>query len=518
MIRLRAEAISTSHSPPPHIILSYTRADTPPSGTLPSGTPPLLPIPLPTSSPPFHSLSTNHRADRPEVTLPPQKRLGIALALRYEGDYAGSRERDISYRITDTWDEMLVDMSGAPATDDTELGRRMTKFTTSVRQDTYKIYTRLDDEQSERQLMAGRLNMLYRDRRAHAHTARLIEAEARMSREALAADRRRQAAITELLAADRKRQAQFIEALKLLKRLQTQMTEFERMFPEESDKIEKDVDGLPDMIHGSVVASKPKTMQDAVEIATELMDKKIRTFAERQIESKRKFENTSRTLRTNNNNNRTRGRTLAWPTLQDRVRRSHTRDLNPYALNATITMMVHVLLNATSATKYNILPVTVGVRQMPTMLTTRRALGRNNNNRGNQVGGGNAPTKVYVVGHAGTNPDSNVVTGTFLLNNRYASILFDTGADMSFVSTAFSSQIDITPAVLDHYYDVELADGRIIRLNTILRGCTLNILNHPFNIDLMAVELGSFDAIIGMDWLVKYQAIIVCAKKIVRIP
>ncbi|GJT79528.1 hypothetical protein Tco_1053870 [Tanacetum coccineum] len=55
----------------------------------------------------------------------------------------------------------------------------------------------------------------------------------------------------------------------------------ERMFPEESDKIEKYVGGLPDMIHGSVVASKPKTMQDAVEIATELMDKKIRTFAER---------------------------------------------------------------------------------------------------------------------------------------------------------------------------------------------------------------------------------------------
>ncbi|GKB68169.1 reverse transcriptase domain-containing protein [Tanacetum coccineum] len=67
-----------------------------------------------------------------------------------------------------------------------------------------------------------------------------------------------------------------------------------RMFPGESDKIEKYVGGLPDMIHGSVVASKPKTMQDAVEIATELMDKKIHTFAERQTESKRKFEDTSR--------------------------------------------------------------------------------------------------------------------------------------------------------------------------------------------------------------------------------
>ncbi|GJT13869.1 putative reverse transcriptase domain-containing protein [Tanacetum coccineum] len=154
-------------------------------------------------------------------------------------------------------------------------------------------------------------------------------------------------------------------------------------------------------------------------------------------------------------------------------------DLNPYAQNATITTMVHVLLNATNATKLAILPVTVGVRQMPIMLTIREAL-----------------AKVYVVGHAGTNPDSNVVTGKFLLNNRYASVLFDTGADRSFVSTAFSSQIAITPTTLDHYYDVELADGRIIGLNDILKGCTLNLLNHPFNINLMPVELGSFDAII----------------------
>ncbi|GJV83511.1 hypothetical protein Tco_1523409 [Tanacetum coccineum] len=54
-----------------------------------------------------------------------------------------------------------------------------------------------------------------------------------------------------------------------------------RMFPEESDKIEKYVGGLPDMIHGSVMASKLKTVKDAIEFATELMDKKIRTFAER---------------------------------------------------------------------------------------------------------------------------------------------------------------------------------------------------------------------------------------------
>nr|GFA51325.1 putative reverse transcriptase domain-containing protein [Tanacetum cinerariifolium] len=181
-----------------------------------------------------------------------------------------------------------------------------------------------------------------------------------------------------------------------------------RMFSEESDKNEKYVGGLPDMIHGSVVASKPKTMQEAIEIATELMDKKIRTFAERETANRRK-----NTANTNNANNQ-RG----------------TRN--------------------------------------------------------------NAPARVYAVGRAGTDLDTNVVTGTFLLNNRYTSILFDTGADRSFVSATFSTQINITPSTLDHCYDVELADGRIIGLNTILRGCTLNLLNHPLNIDLMPVELEKY--------------------------
>ncbi|GKE53182.1 reverse transcriptase domain-containing protein [Tanacetum coccineum] len=85
-----------------------------------------------------------------------------------------------------------------------------------------------------------------------------------------------------------------------------------------------------------------------------------------------------------------------------------------------------------------------------------------NKNQRNQAGNGNVVARAYVVGTARTNPNSNVVTCTFLLNNNYASILIDTGADRSFVSIAFSSLIDIIPTTLDHGYDVELADGRII--------------------------------------------------------
>ncbi|GKD98785.1 putative reverse transcriptase domain-containing protein [Tanacetum coccineum] len=139
-------------------------------------------------------------------------------------------------------------------------------------------------------------------------------------------------------------------------------------------------------------------------------------------------------------------------------------------------------------------------------------------------GNGNAQGWVYAVGNvekrgnALGNPDSNVVTGTFLLNNRYASILFDTGVDRSFISSAFSSLINIAPTPLENSYDVELADGKIVGIGTIIRGYNLNFLDHPFNIDLMPVELGSFDVIISMDWLRKYHAMIVCDEKLAQIP
>ncbi|GJT34999.1 reverse transcriptase domain-containing protein [Tanacetum coccineum] len=180
MIRLRAEAPSTSYSLPPHIILSHTKADTPPSGTSPSGTPPLLPIPLPTSSLSLLLPSIDHGADRPKVCLPPRKRLCFAFGPRYE---VGESSSAPAARPTGGF---RADY-GFVATMDREIKRdleRDVEFATRVRQDTNEIYMRLDDEQTERQLMAGRLNMLYRDRRAHARIALLMEKEDMMSRKA----------------------------------------------------------------------------------------------------------------------------------------------------------------------------------------------------------------------------------------------------------------------------------------------------------------------------------------------
>nr|GEX52744.1 hypothetical protein [Tanacetum cinerariifolium] len=319
-----------------------------------------------------------------------------------------------------------------------------------------------------------------------------------------------------------------------------QKLEFE-MFPEESAKVERYIDGLLDMIHGSVKASKPQLMQEAIEFATEIMDKKMLTHAERQAEHKRKSDDTSR-----NNQHQQQ------PFKRNNVARAYTvepEDKKPYGWTKPLCPKCNYHHDGPCAPKCTnckkIGHLARDCKGRPAAAANnnnnQRAQGENargitcfecgvqghyksncpklkNGNQGNRAGNGNDVARAYVVGTVGTNPNSNVVTGTILHNNRYASILFDTGADRSFVSTAFSSLIDIVPTTLDHGYDVELADDRIILVNTLIRGCTLNFLNHPLNIDLMPVEMGSFDVIIGMDWLVKYHAMIVCDEMLVRVP
>ncbi|GJS96427.1 putative reverse transcriptase domain-containing protein [Tanacetum coccineum] len=91
-------------------------------------------------------------------------------------------------------------------------------------------------------------------------------------------------------------------------------------------------------------------------------------------------------------------------------------------------------------------------------------------------------------------------------------------ADKSFVSISLASKLNIPPITLDTTYDIEMADGNLVGTNTIIQGCTMILLNQPFEIDLMSVKLGSFDVVIGMDWLSKYHARIICDEKVVHIP
>nr|GEY73816.1 putative reverse transcriptase domain-containing protein [Tanacetum cinerariifolium] len=134
----------------------------------------------------------------------------------------------------------------------------------------------------------------------------------------------------------------------------------------------------------------------------------------------------------------------------------------------------------------------------------------------NNSQGGNATERAYPVREVEQNPCPNFVTGTFLLNHRYARVLFDSGLYKSFVNIIFSHLINIEPVRQNTSYEVELADERIVSKNTVLKGCILKLVENLFKIDLMPIELGTFDIVIEMDWLVEHDAVIVCGKKEAR--
>nr|GEZ36643.1 hypothetical protein [Tanacetum cinerariifolium] len=309
----------------------------------------------------------------------------------------------------------------------------------------------------------------------------------------------------------------------------------------ENEKIDKYISGLLDNIYRNVESSKPRTLDETIELTNDLMDQKLRTYAEK-ANNKRKTNDTSK----NNHGHQQQ------PFKKQNVAKVYnmgTGERKPYEgsfpkctkcqrhYNGPCTQKCHKSnkvghfardyrssgnTNVANAQRDGMeTPKGNGCFECRAPRHFKRDFPKLKNKNG---GNRSAQGWVYAVGNAEkngnapTNPDSNVVTGTFLLNNRYASILFDSGADRSFISNAFSSLVNTNPTPLGSSYDVELADGKIVRIDTIIRGCTISFLNHPFNIDLMPVELGSFDVIIGMDWLRRCHPMIVCDEKLVQIP
>nr|GEX58217.1 putative reverse transcriptase domain-containing protein [Tanacetum cinerariifolium] len=388
-------------------------------------------------------LSTSRWTDIPEADMPPRKR--VYLTTPAPGFEAG--------------ESFAASVARQPGPTESDLRRywgvneRVTKLDTNVRQRMDEFEIRFEEAYDDRALLRARVNTSFRDRPYHCRTAMLMDIEAMYAHEAWAYTEDRSSAIAahdvayampwaalKRMTIDKycprgeiqKLESEYwnlkvkvIDLLNYNHRFQELALMCDRMFSEESAKVERYIGSLPDMIHGSVKASKPQSMRESIEFAIEMMDKKMLTHAECQAKHKRKFDDTSRN-----------DQYQQQPFKRNNVARAYTvgsGDKKPYGRNKPLCPKCNYHHDGPCTPK-------------------------------NRAGNGNAVARTYAVGTARTNPNSNVVTGTFLLNNGYALILFDTGADRSFISTSFNSLIDIILTTLDHGYDVELADGRIIWL------------------------------------------------------
>ncbi|GJX77433.1 putative reverse transcriptase domain-containing protein, partial [Tanacetum coccineum] len=140
---------------------------------------------------------------------------------------------------------------------------------------------------------------------------------------------------------------------------------------------------------------------------------------------------------------------------------------------------------------------------------------RNNRNNGNQVRGRAFNVNVNAMEAV---QDPNIVTGTFSLNDHFVTVLFDSGADFSFISTEFAPLLNVKPSIVNPDYVIEVADGKKVEVDRIIRDCKLELGSSLFSINLIPLGHGSFDVIVVMDWLSQHKVVIVCHEKVVEIP
>ncbi|GJU90534.1 reverse transcriptase domain-containing protein, partial [Tanacetum coccineum] len=255
------------------------------------------------------------------------------------------------------------------------------------------------------------------------------------------------------------------------------------------------IGGLPRSIEGNVTASKPQTLEEAITITQRLIDQVTKHNSvqgtndhKQKFDDRRTFTNNNyQNNHNNNNNNRNNDHHQQQNRRQETIRAyaaTPTKN-NMYAGNlplckrcnlhhtgpCTVKCQTCNKLGHQTRNCKNKKPTT-GSNMQPVTITCH-ACGEKGHYRNLCPKASNsAHGRAYMLRDKNAHQDPNVVTGTFLLNQQLARVLFDSGSDKSFVSISLASMLNIPPITLDTNYDIEMADGNLVDTNTVIQGCT----------------------------------------------
>ncbi|GKD66688.1 putative reverse transcriptase domain-containing protein [Tanacetum coccineum] len=253
-----------------------------------------------------------------------------------------------------------------------------------------------------------------------------------------------------------------------------------------------------------VAATEPKTMQKAVQISGALIDDAVRNGSIKKVEKRGNVGNLARIRMVGMI---IRGLGLEMLLLQPNVNPVNVKNPTPargacYECGSTDHLkLAYPRLNRAQGPGGN----------RPNQVVANNE-GQGRGNQRNQARG-----RAFMLEAKEACQDPNIMTDTFTLNNHFATTLFDSGADYSFVSTTFIPLLGKEPSELGFRFKIEIASRQLVRIDKVIRGCKLEIEGHMFDINLIPFGSRSFDVITGMDWLSDHKAEIICHEKIVRI-
>ncbi|GJZ77633.1 putative reverse transcriptase domain-containing protein [Tanacetum coccineum] len=320
----------------------------------------------------------------------------------------------------------------------------------------------------------------------------------------------------------------------------------------ESRMIERYMYGLAPQIREMVVATEPKTMQKVVHISGALTDEAVRNGSIKKVKKRRNVGETSKDKKGRDDNKRTRTENVFATTINPvgrenmgtwskcttcnsyhvlggpcrtcfncnrlghlaRDYRGVPGNVNPInARNPTVRAYYECGSTDHVRSAYPRLNKARGPKENRPNQVAANNEGQGRGNQGNQARG-----RAFMLGAEEARPDPNIVTGTFTLNNHFATTLFDSGANYSFVSTTCIPLLGLEPSDLGFRYEIKIASGNLVEIDKVIKGCKLEIEGHIFDIDLIPFGHGSFDVIIGMEWLSDNKAEIIYHEKVIRIP